>query len=168
VLIFGITAIILGLGIGLVAIVSRRFPTAVRGYVDRFTEGVQTPLPVHLANSLSRLGINPPAFLVRRVIEANLPGVSRAFLEVNNALNRLKAPPESSATPSERVVSLGRQLPSSKEAGGILLEQYHRQIYSQHKPDDGAAIRAGELIRRLSYRLWYERIKNRILHPFSR
>jgi transglutaminase-like putative cysteine protease len=168
VLIFGITAIILGLGIGLVAIVSRRFPTAVRGYVDRFTEGVQTPLPVHLANSLSRLGINPPAFLARRVIEANLPGVSRAFLEVNNALNRLKAPPESSATPSERVVSLGRQLPSSKEAGGILLEQYHRQIYSQHKPDDRAAIKAGELIRRLSYRLWYERIKNRILHPFSR
>ena len=132
-------------------------------HIERFVSNI----PVSLEKSFKRLGIRPPQFLSKWAQYVQLPSLSRSYLQVNDALNRLGQPPELNETPAERVNQLSIALPPTQPHAQKLLAEYQAGIYSQHHFDEFAAHRAGKEIRRLSYREMLGRWLARIRRPFG-
>jgi len=121
-----------------------------------------TPLPIILESGFIRLGLNPPLFIKKWVILISLPPVEGAFNELNQALSRLGKIPSLSATPLERAKSLMRLLPESQSATEVVIDEYHKAIYSQRPGDQKNASRAGRVIRRLSLGTWFGHLVSQI------
>jgi len=129
-----------------------------RGFrVAQYLERVWDRLPGQIEQGLLRLGVRPPAFLKRWTAYAALPPLTRAYLEINRALNRLGYPPAVHDTPAERVESLAVHLPPAAIPADVLLANYHASIYSPSPPDPGRALEASKEVRRLSYRALLDR-----------
>ncbi len=106
---------------------------------------------------LRRFGIQPPPLISRWAHRASLTPIARAYLEINLALSRIGKRPSITATPAERVHVLQQAIPPAAPAAETLLREYQLSTYSRgYLPDLASAIRAGTIIRRLSYRafLW--------------
>jgi hypothetical protein len=107
--------------------------------------------PVILERGFVRLGWKPPAFLRRWVMRANLSPLQRAYMEVDQALRRLNAPPAPADTPAERTASLANVLPVASEPACQLLAEYHSATYSPHVHSTVTAWEAARSIRKLSW-----------------
>jgi hypothetical protein len=126
-------------------------------------ERLGTEIPIRLENGLIRLGISPPHFLGRWAFYMRLPSLSRSYLEVNRALNRLGQNPAVNETPAERVDQLGVILPAARSSALQLLNEYQSSIYSLHPADEAAAYQAGKEVRMISlqaiWKKWFSRFQ---------
>ncbi len=121
------------------------------------------PLPVVIELNLKRIGLKPPAFLVRWARAAALSPLSRAYIEINRALVRLGQPPEPFFTPAERGAALVALLPNAALDVDRLLAQYQQVTYSQYPGDLITAQSAAKSVRNMS---WLARL-NRLLSRFQ-
>jgi len=137
-----------------------------RGFkVMPFLERISLEVPERLEKGLRRIGIRPPDFLVNWVFSMRLPGLSRSYLEINHALNRIGKKPAIQDTPHERTASLISAIPAASAPANRLLSEYQTSVYSPHSADAGIAQKAGREIRNLSWLRWITRILSRFQEP---
>jgi transglutaminase-like putative cysteine protease len=123
-----------------------------------FFERVSLAVPERLEKGLRRLGIRPPAFLVNWVYVLKLPLLSRSYLEINHALDRIGKSPAIHDTPGERTSTLVKALPQATPPASRLLEEYQTSIYSPHTANEEAAKKAGKEVRNISWRAWLSKL----------
>jgi transglutaminase-like putative cysteine protease len=150
---FAVTGSIVALAGGLLFFLYRR-KELVMATVDR--------APVTIERAILRVGLHPPEFLARWARRVSLPPLSRSYLEINGALNRLGSKPAITATPAERATELGRIAPTTREPADTLVREYQTGLFSPRPGDVTAAIAAGREVRRRSYRALFDRIRERI------
>ncbi|MFC1921963.1 transglutaminase family protein [Chloroflexota bacterium] len=109
------------------------------------------PIPVQIESSLARAGIKSPKLLQRWARYATISPLSRAYLELNNALARLGQPPNEADTPSERGKDLVQLLPLAEAPVQTVLTPYQNSIYGNQTSSHDEAQIAGKEIRKLSY-----------------
>ncbi len=116
-------------------------------------------IPITLENSLRRIGLQPPAFLLEWARRARLSPLARYYHEINSALKRLGKNPALTETPAERVASLETELPPAGSPAHRLLDEYQTATYSQgYQPDMNIAQQTSREIRAISYRAWFQRL----------
>jgi transglutaminase-like putative cysteine protease len=128
-------------------------------------ERIAVQFPTLLERGLRRLGIQPPAFLRNWVFLANLPPLSKAYLEINRSLTRLGKKAQLDETPAERVSALIALLPQVRNPAYQLLHEYQRGAYSQHFADSEAARIASGEVRKQSYLALLKRFLARFQEP---
>lgn len=133
-----------------------------------YFERLATAVPVRLEQGLKRFGIRPPRFLSQWASYARLPSLSRSYMQVNQALNRLGQPPEGHNTPFERVSQLSKILPLAEEPARVVLGEYQAAIYSPFPADEATAHQAGKEVRKLSYEAIFRRWLARFQEPSQR
>jgi transglutaminase-like putative cysteine protease len=140
-----------------------------RGFkIIPFLERFSVEVPERLEKGMRRFGIRPPDFLINWIYYSKLPALSRSYMEINRALNRVGKPPAIQDTPSERTASLSSVLPPATDPAQRLLTEYQTAIYSPYTADPVVAREAGNEIRKLSYLAWLERILARFQEPSKR
>jgi transglutaminase-like putative cysteine protease len=120
------------------------------------------PFPVLLEKGMLRTGIKPPEFLRHWAMRESLPPVMRAYNELNRALVRLGHYPVSTSTPTERALVLASLVPTLKDPAEIVVGEYQIYTYRQRELDPVNAVRAGRVIRSVSYRQWIQGLLNRM------
>ncbi|HSB66927.1 MAG TPA: transglutaminase-like domain-containing protein, partial [Anaerolineales bacterium] len=130
-----------------------------------FFERISIAIPERLEKGLRRLGIRPPEFLLNWIYAMKLPGLSRSYLEINHALDRLGKKPAIQDTPSERTASLIDAIPQALTPASLLSTEYQTSIYSPHPANEEAAKQAGREIRNLSWLAWFKKILSRFQEP---
>ena len=118
-----------------------------------------SPLPVILETQMQRFGFKAPKLLSKWARLAELPVLTRAYLEINRALKRIGSMPQPADTPFERVNNLSRLIPPASLPASSILVQYEAQMYSPTGPKPGAdqeASAAAKRIRDLSLQRWFE------------
>jgi transglutaminase-like putative cysteine protease len=130
-----------------------------------FIERISIEVPEQLEKGLRRLGIRPPEFLLNWIYIMKLPALSRSYLEINHALDRIGRKPAIQDTPRERTASLISAIPDTSAPAERLLAEYHASIYSPHSSDAIVARQAGKLIRNLSWLAWFKHLLSRFQEP---
>lgn len=120
------------------------------------------PIPILLERGMLRVGIKPPEFIRNWSLRESLPPVMRAYNELNQALVRLGHHPGSTITPAERALVLSSLIPMLKDPAEIVVGEYQIYTYRQHEIDPINAVRAGRVIRSVSYREWIQGIMKRM------
>ena len=87
-------------------------------------------MPALLAHGFERFEMRPPRPIARWAKMADLPRLSRAYMEINAALNRLGQTPKPGDTPAQRAAALGKALPQLNEELLALGRNYQTQLYS--------------------------------------
>lgn len=128
-----------------------------------YFERLAIEVPIRLEQGFLRIGIRPPLFIRRWAHYVRLPSLSRSYMQVNQALNRLGQVPEVNETPAERVSRLAKVLPPAREPASRLLSEYQAAMYSIHTANESVAYQAGKEVWRLSYvailRRWLARFQ---------
>lgn len=131
-----------------------------------------SPLPVIIESQMQRIGLKPPRLLVRWARFAELPTITRAYLEINRALNRIGSSPQPADTPLERVKNLSKSIPPAASPANQILVQYQAQVYSpQNGVQSGSqqdVTAAGKQIRTLSYQQWLNNVLKPLLEFLNR
>ena len=104
--------------------------------------------PIILEASFIRLGIKPPKRVTLWAKISALPAISKAYMEINNALIRLKNEPAVDDTPFERAKILGTIMPELKTPAKILVDEYHTSTFAQKRADFDSASQAGAEIKK--------------------
>jgi transglutaminase-like putative cysteine protease len=110
---------------------------------------------------LGWIGIQPPDALRNWTQVTLMPSISRAYMEINWALQRIGKPPEIYATPTERANKVNEFIPEAKISTDKLLVEYQKANYSTQKPDLTVARQAAGVVRKLSYRTKLRNLLNR-------
>jgi hypothetical protein len=127
----------------------------LRGFkLYSFLERISIEVPEAMERGIRRIGIPPPDFLLNWIFYMKLPALSRSYLEINHALDRVGRKPMLQDTPSERVNSLIFALPATAAPAERLLTEYQTSVYSLHPADPEIARKAATEIRILSWREW--------------
>jgi hypothetical protein len=113
---------------------------------------------------MAKSGLRPPELIKKWSDVSSLPPLSKAYLEINNALSRLGAHPSLTSTPAERADNLSTILPPAKPAISKLLHEYQIGLFSNQKPNIVAAYQSAGEIRQMAIRksmdnLW-QKIRN--------
>lgn len=123
------------------------------------------PIPLVLEKAFQRLGFHPPRLVERWARQAELPLLSKAYLEVNRSLSRLGKRPAATETPSERAAALGKLLPAAEAPARELVDQYQKGTFSRLPADLDLARKSASRIRRLSYSAMFRRFFERFQRP---
>jgi hypothetical protein len=119
--------------------------------------------PIYLESGIRRLGLQPPAALRRWALQAALPPLSRAYMEINYALRRIGRGPHPTETPAERGRVLARAIPDAGGPTQRLIQEYQTDTYSPRPATDLEAARsASREIRVLSLRAMLRRALSRM------
>jgi hypothetical protein len=109
-------------------------------------------IPIVIEHAYLEAGFQPPAAITRWARSVRLPSLTRAYLEINHALDRLHSQPPINATPTERAASLSAILPEAQPPATRLVAEYQLTTFAQQPADLAAAEAAGQDVRWLSYR----------------
>jgi transglutaminase-like putative cysteine protease len=137
---------------------------------DVSSRGPRLPLPVLIERAVAKTGIRPPHIIRLWAQRAMLPPLVKAYMEINRALGRLGEHPAANATPAERGVALGKSLPPAEAPAQRLVAEYQIETFGRRLADLPVAQRSAAEIRRLSLRLYWRRLLERVQRPqpFSR
>ncbi len=130
------------------------------------------PLPQIVFALMVKTGLRPPPALKKWADISSLPPLSKAYLEINNALSRLGEHPPLTSTPAERAENLSLILPPAKSAIDKLIHEYQIGFFSTQKPNIIVAYQSAGEIRQQSIRksmdnLW-QNIRNTKLSDIFR
>jgi hypothetical protein len=148
------------LGIGFIFIFIWQSISGFRIY--RFLERISIQVPESLERGLRRMGITPPDFLLNWIYYMKLPAISRSYLEINHALERVGKKPTPQDTPTERTGELISTIPATALPATALLSEYQASIYSHHSGDADLARKAASEIRNLSWQEWVGKYISRL------
>lgn len=119
-------------------------------------------VPIAIEKTFERNGVQPPSNIRRWAQRARLPGLSRAYLEINAALERLGNHPPAGQTPNERASALTGILPETQPHAERLVHEYQMSTFAQKPADLPAAEQAGGQIRWLSIKAVLLNLLNRL------
>ena len=119
------------------------------------------PLPILIESALVRVGLRPPSFVKRWAVQAALPPLSKAYLEINKALTRLGKEPPITQTPAERASTLGNILNPARKPAEELVHEYEGEIFGKQRANLDLAIQSARDIRSLSMRAFIRKLINR-------
>lgn len=122
-----------------------------------------TPIVIEL--TMLKLGLRPPQALRHWARRAALPPLTKAYLEINQALKRLGNQPTATETPAERAFALVDILPPAREPAERLVTEYELATFSPQPANLPAARNAGGQIRSLSYKAKLKRFFARFQQP---
>lgn len=125
-------------------------------------------LPVSLEKIFRQAGLRPPRALVRWSFLAQLPPITRAYAEINHALQRHGLTPKANSTPTERATLLAQVLPSALTPASSLVRQYELSLFSQTSPNLPAALKAAQELRSLSQKRQLDDFLFSLRHPLRR
>ena len=118
-------------------------------------------------HGILRVGLKPPDFLSHWAQYSRLGPLSKAYTQINMALNRLGAPPSTTQTPAERATLLANTLPEAANPTDRLIGEYQAQTYSQnYSANIDVARSAGVEIRNLSIKAVLQRTWERFSSRF--
>lgn len=124
------------------------------------------PLPVTIERLYFRLGLQPPALVRHWARRATLTPLAKAYLAINDSLQRIGQTPPPALTPQERADLLGQHLPPAAEPAQLLTREYIRNTYSRASQADLSAAQASaRQINRLSWQAWLRRRLERFQQP---
>jgi transglutaminase-like putative cysteine protease len=149
--------------IGAMIIIAWQFLRGFRVY--SFLERISVQVPETIEKGLRRFGISPPNFLVSWIYYMKLPSTSRAYMEINNALDRIGKKPEIYATPTERTNLLISTSPVSAVPARDLLTEYQKLVYSTERANPEIAKISAAEIRKISWREWVRKYTKRFKIP---
>lgn len=89
------------------------------------------PLPIMIENTLNKYGIKAPESIHLMSRRALLTPISKAYLQINIALERLEAKPGPNETPFERAERLGILVPEAEKAAHRLVREYQVATFSK-------------------------------------
>jgi transglutaminase-like putative cysteine protease len=122
---------------------------------------VLQPISIMLEKSFIKIGLRPPKAIHLWARRALLPPVSKAYLQINLALERLGATPSPTETPFERAARLGRLVPTLDKPAHRLVREYHIATFSQKPANMVIAWNAATEIRNQTrgdlFRRWFSR-----------
>jgi hypothetical protein len=124
--------------------------------------------PIYMEKTLIKIGIRPPPALRAWARRAALEPLAKAYLEINHALSRLGNRPPLTATPGERATTLIDILPDAARPIHQLIGEYEVATFSTQPADLPAARKAGDEIRKLSYKALLQRLLARLQRPPNR
>jgi transglutaminase-like putative cysteine protease len=129
---------------------------------------VLPPLPILIETTLMKIGIQPPKTVRRWARRAELPPLSKSYLEINRALKRLGEIIVPTDTPAERASKLGDVLPPADEPAQTLLNEYQIATFSQGFGDYDRAKQAGSEIKLLSLKAYIVNLGKMLRRPTPR
>lgn len=130
----------------------------------RYRERIRFRLaPIMIESAMLRAGIKPPHFIHLWSLLATLPPLSKAYLEINRALARLRNPPDVNHTPIERATSLAMILPPAEAAAYQLVAEYQAETFGNQVGNLEVAQQAAKVIRKLSFRERFHQFFKRFL-----
>ena len=88
-------------------------------------------LPVLIEHGFAKLDIQPPRSLRQMARLAELPVLTRAYMQINLALDWLGIPPKFGDTPEQRATALATRLPKLSDEIHALSRNYQSKVYSR-------------------------------------
>jgi transglutaminase-like putative cysteine protease len=159
--IIGLVLMLFALAVIVIVIWQVRRGFKFKPFIDR----ISVEIPERVEKGLRRMGVRPPDFLLNWIYIRKLPELSRSYLEINRALNRLGKHPRLQDTPRERAATLITAIPETATPVERLLAEYQASVYSPLTGDPEAGRQAGNQIRRLSWLAWLKRLLSRFQEP---
>ncbi|MCI0520194.1 MAG: transglutaminase-like domain-containing protein, partial [Chloroflexi bacterium] len=123
------------------------------------------PTPVLLETAFIRVGIQPPRSVQLWALQAMLPPLVKAYVEINHALTRLGEPPAATDTPAERADNLGQAMPAAEKPAHRLVKEYELGVFSLQPANIVLALSAAADIRRLTFKSSLQRLLARLQRP---
>jgi transglutaminase-like putative cysteine protease len=90
-------------------------------------------LPVLIERGFARLDVQPPRSLRQMARLAELPVLTRAYMQINLALDWLGLPPKFGDTPEQRATVLAERLPNLSDEIHALSRDHQSRVYSESK-----------------------------------
>lgn len=120
------------------------------------------PMPIILEKAFLKAGLRPPAFVKLWARQAVLPPLTKAYLEINYALRRLKRPPSATSTPTERAELLAQELPIVRKPAHRLVHEYQLDMFSNQPANQIVAIKSAIEIKDRSLKAYFTRLFSRL------
>jgi transglutaminase-like putative cysteine protease len=117
----------------------------------------KTPLAIMVEDILTRRGWRVPGWVRNWARLARRTPMEKLFAAVGEMLRAWGKSPTPDLTPAEQVSRLTEVVPEITHHATVLLEEYHRSVYSPFGGDFRRARRAAEDVRALGYRAWMNR-----------
>jgi transglutaminase-like putative cysteine protease len=117
------------------------------------------PLPILLERAFQKSGLRAPKFIQRWARHAELPPLSKAYMEINRGLRLTGQPADMTDTPAERAEALGERLPPANQPAHDLVSQYQIGTFG-HKPQPvnlELAQKSAAEIKKISFRAFFRR-----------
>jgi transglutaminase-like putative cysteine protease len=124
--------------------------------------GALPPAPIVLERMFQRAGLKPPKTIRVWAEQSRLPPLSRAYLEINYALQRLGQKPQNTHTPTERASMLAQALPEARKPANKLVHEYQVETFSRQPANMAVAYKAAIEIKDLSIKAYFQRLLSRI------
>lgn len=120
---------------------------------------LRVPLPVVARDWLRQKNLPVPAWLEKMAWRASLHPTERAFLSIYESLRRFRGgvPPSPAWTPAEAAARLLQDLPEAQEETLLLLEGYHRFLFSRAATAHDEMQRAAQALRQKTRRALWKR-----------
>ncbi len=123
------------------------------------------PAPILIERVFLRAGLRPPRFIRFLALQAALPPLSKAYLEINKALARLGNKPAATNTPAERAHILGSIFPPAERPAHDLVLEYERATFGKQDANLDAAQFAAKELRQMSILEALKRFAARFQRP---
>lgn len=123
------------------------------------------PIVLTLENVFRRLGIRPPEILQRWARQAELPPLSKAYIEINRGLSLFGTKPAPTDTPAERAAALTQYVPPVEQPARELVNQYQLGTFGNQPADLDLARKSASTIRNQSLRAFIQNYFRRFQKP---
>ncbi|MFH1523691.1 MAG: transglutaminase domain-containing protein [Chloroflexota bacterium] len=133
-----------------------------------FQRVFRKPIPVFLKDSLEKISLVPPNWLVRWAYSAELTPTIRSFTVVYRSLHWLGEEIPPAQTPAEAAAQLTRRLPEISDEIRVVLHECQRSLYGRRPGDLPIALRAAKAIRRVSFHAALQQRWNILKGKFKR
>jgi transglutaminase-like putative cysteine protease len=136
-------------------------------FLWRYRDQILLAVAVVVDRSLRRFDVRGPRSLTALINNARLPVLTRAYTQINQALQWLGATPKPGDTPRQRAAALSLLLPELRTEINALVEDYQDDMYGQERieREERARVimdRIRETAERLRFRRWLEYLLSRI------
>lgn len=126
---------------------------------------LRIPLPVVARDWLRKRNLPVPAWLEKMAWRASLRPAERAFMSIYESLRRFGETPSPAWTPAEAATRLLQHLPEAREEVLLLLEGYHRLLFSRAMTSPNEMQRAAHTLRQKTRRALWNLSFARYWHP---
>lgn len=132
-------------------------------FVWRFRKRIDlSPIPIYLERSILKIGFQPPNAIRNWARRAALPPITKAYQEINIALDRIGYPPPDSFTPDERATYLSSNINKLIKPAQDLVSEYQTSIFSEQHGDLKIAQEAGAVIKSTAFRVYLNNLVDKI------
>ncbi len=109
------------------------------------------PLPIIIERLLMRQKKPVPTWLRRWSYRARMSDAEKAYIQLGKSIRTLGHPLDLAETPIERARTIVALMPETKQPALDIIDEYHRDKFSNQQSDQVRAKHASRLVRRLAF-----------------